>query len=246
MMNILMPAAGGARPFAEVGQHFPKPLIEVRGQPLIAYAIASVRPAEAHRFVFVVNSADAEQYQLASTLRLLAPHCVVRQTDHATAGALCTALLAIDELDPEAPLLVCNADQWLRHGSDKALAEFRANDLDVGIITFNAFHPRWSFVMLDGNGMVVETAEKKPISNLATVGVYYYRKASMFIRSAEQTLRKNATVNGQFFIVPSINQLILEGARVGHHLVANEDFFALGIPDDVQRFTDTFKNSPLA
>jgi len=100
-------------------------------------------------------------------------------------------------------------------------------------------------VALDAEGMVVETAEKKPISNLATVGVYYYRKAALFIRAAEQTLRKNVMVNGQFFIVPSINQLILEGARVGHHRIENDDFFPLGIPEDVSRFTETFKSSPL-
>lgn len=244
-MHILMPAAGGARPFAEAGQHFPKLLIEVLGQPLIAYAIASARPREAHRFVFVVRASDAAQYHVASTLRLLAPDCVVLQAGHETGGALCTSLLAIDEIPPDEPLLLCNADQWLRHGSEPALAHFRQHDLDVGIVTFNALHPRWSFVAVDEQGLVLETAEKNPISNLATVGLYYYRKASMFIRSAEQTLRKNVTVNGQFFVVPSINQLILEGARVGHYRVDTADFFPLGIPDDVQRFADTFKTSPL-
>jgi dTDP-glucose pyrophosphorylase len=246
MIQVLMPAAGGARPFTEAGHRFPKPLIEVLGQPLVAYAVASARPAEPHRFVFVVSAADAGRYHLDATLQLLAPDCAVRLTEKPTAGALCTALLAIDELDPDKPLLLANADQWLRHGCAAALADFRDRDLDVGIVTFNALHPRWSFVAVGRDGLVIETAEKRPISNLATVGLYYYRTASLFLRSAEQALRKNVTVNGQFFIVPAINQLILEGARVGHHAMANDDFFPLGVPSDVQRFTEVFKTSPIA
>lgn len=245
MITVLMPAAGGARPFSDAGGHFPKSLVEVLGQPLIAYAIASSRPAEPHRHVFVVSAGDVERYQLGSTLRLLAPGCVLRQTDQPTAGALCTALLAVDDLPADEPLLLCNADQWLRHGIDAALADFRARDLDVGIVTFTARHPRWSFVAVDEAGLVTETAEKRPISDLATVGVYYYRRASLFVRSAEQTLRKHVTVNGQFFVVPSINQLILEGARVGHHRIEATDFFPLGIPEDVERFVAAFARSPL-
>lgn len=245
MMQILMPMAGSGRPFHEAGQKFPKPLIEVLGHPMAAYAIKSSRPAEDHRFIFVANAADRQDFHLDSVLKLLAPGCAIVQTERPTGGALCTAMLAVDHIDPDQPLLVCNGDQWLTGGVQAALADFRARDLDVGIVTFTAMHPRWSFVRLDEDDMVVETAEKDPISEHATVGVYYYRTGAMFLRAAEKSLMKNTLVNGQFFIVPSINQLILENARVGHFKIPNSDFHPLGVPEDVQRFLDHFQESPL-
>jgi dTDP-glucose pyrophosphorylase len=245
MIQILMPIAGSARPFHEMGQKFPKPMIEVLGHPMVEYAIRSSRPAGDHCFIFVTNAADRQEFHLDSVLRLLAPGCTIVQTERPTGGALCTALLAVDHIDREAPLLVCNGDQWTTRGIQPALDDFRARDLDVGIVTFTSMHPRWSFVRLDEEGMVVETAEKNPISNHATVGAYYYRNGAMFIRAAEKALLKNTLVNNQFFIVPSINQLILEGARVGQYKIPNAEFHPLGIPEDVSHFLTHFQTSPL-
>jgi NDP-sugar pyrophosphorylase family protein len=245
MIQIQMPIAGSAKPFHDIGQKFPKPLIEVLGHPMVSYAIASSRPEEDHRFIFIANAADRQAFYLDSVLKLLAPGCTIVQTDRPTGGALCTALLAVDHIERDKPLLVCNGDQWLAQGVQPALDYFRALDVDVGIITFKAMHPRWSFARTDESGMVVETAEKNPISSNATVGVYYYRTGDMFIRSAEKALLKNVRVNNQFFIVPSINQLILEGARVGQFRIPNGDFHPLGIPEDVASFLDQFQTSPL-
>ena len=36
---------------------------------------------------------------------------------------------------------------------------------DAGVITFESVHPRWSYVRLDSENRVTETAEKRPISN---------------------------------------------------------------------------------
>jgi hypothetical protein len=43
------------------------------------------------------------------------------------------------------------------------------NSYDGTIMTFKATHPKWSFAKLDENGNVEEVAEKKPISDIATV-----------------------------------------------------------------------------
>jgi len=48
---------------------------------------------------------------------------------------------------------------------------------------------------LDEAGYVSEVAEKKPISNIATVGVYYWNKGSEYVKYAEQMIEKNIRVN---------------------------------------------------
>ena len=50
------------------------------------------------------------------------------------------------------------------------------NNLDASILTFNSTHPKWSFAQVNDDGLVTEVAEKKPISNIATVGIYWWAK----------------------------------------------------------------------
>ena len=245
MIQILMPMAGSAKPFRDKGETFPKALIEILGQPLAAYAVQSSRPKDNHSFIFVVDSESAAQFHIEPMLNVLSPNCAVVRAISQTGGALCTCLLAIDHIVLDQPLIVCNGDQYLSDGVDGALTSFRERGLDVGIITFPSVHPRWSFVRKDSNGFVVETAEKKPISDEATVGVYYYSHAKIFLESAKKSLLKHVTNNEQFFVVPSINQVILDGGRVGSYLIDKSSFYPLGIPEDLEQFLHHFQDCPL-
>ena len=42
---------------------------------------------------------------------------------------------------------------------------------------------------------VTIVAEKKPISNIATVGIYYFKKGKYFVEAAEQMIGKNIRTN---------------------------------------------------
>ena len=42
---------------------------------------------------------------------------------------------------------------------------------------------------LDNKGYVKEVAEKKPISNNATVGIYWWRKGSDYVKYAERMIK---------------------------------------------------------
>lgn len=238
MMQILIPMAGSGRPFELQGQVFPKPLVEIADRSLVEFAIAGVRLAEPHRYVFVIGEIERASFALDKVLSLAAPGCGIYTSRGKTGGALCSAMLAIDLIDPAQPLLVCNGDQFLPAGLvDQTLADFRARDLDVGILTFDSIHPRWSFALVDeADQLVYQTAEKRPISRQATVGIYYYREASMFFDAGENAILKNNTFNDQFYICPSINELILKGYRVGAYDIGKENFFPMGTPQDVERF----------
>jgi dTDP-glucose pyrophosphorylase len=245
MMQILMPMAGSGQPFDASGQIFPKALVELFSHPLVEYAVASVKIKEDSEFIFVISEADQNSFHLDAVLGLLVPDCTIVATKGPTGGALCSALLAIDHLNPKEPLIVCNGDQFLEATMDEALSSFRQRDLDVGILTFQSVHPRWSFALVGEDGFVSQTAEKQPISKDATVGIYYYKTASLFLEAAADSLRKNSSYDGQFYVCPSINEIILAGGRVGVHEVSEDAFIPLGTPEDVERFKVLFRHSPL-
>ena len=78
-------------------------------------------------------------------------------------------------------------EQW---NSNEFMYSMIADEIDGGILTFTAAHPKWSFAKLDGNGFVSEVAEKVPISNIASVGIYFWKHGSDFVKYAEQMIEK--------------------------------------------------------
>jgi len=89
--------------------------------------------------------------------------------------------------------------------------EFRKKEQQSGILTFYSTHPKWSFARVNDRGSVTEGAEKNPISTNATVGYYYWKKGSDFVKYAEQMINKNVRVNNEFYVCPVFNEAIADG-----------------------------------
>lgn len=235
MIRIVVPMGGEGRQFAERGYTFPKPLVEIAGQPLVEVVVRNLTPREPHQFVFVCRAEHLQRYALGDVLALVAPGCEVVSMARPTAGALCSVLLALEHLCHDDELLIANADQWIDVPIDRFLESVRAAGWDGGIMTFPNTHPRWSYARTEGD-QVVAVAEKQPISRNATAGIYYFRRGADFVAAAERMLFKNASVAGEFYVAPVFNELILQGARVGHYPIAADQMHGLGTPEEVERF----------
>ncbi len=122
-------------------------------------------------YIFIVQQEHYKRYNLESVLNLIAPGCRIVQIDGLTEGAACTALLAREYIDNQSPLIIANSDQIVEWNSSEFLYSLQHQDLDGGLATFNSTHPKWSYAKVDSNGLVTEVAEKRPISDLATVGI---------------------------------------------------------------------------
>jgi NDP-sugar pyrophosphorylase family protein len=171
MLNIVIPMAGAGSRFAQAGYTFPKPLIEVKGKPMIQVIVENLRPKNRtdYRFVFIVQKAHYDKYSLSYLLELIAPGCKIVIIDSLTKGAACTVLLASEHIDNNGELLIANSDQYIIEGIEDYMDFSSGNPFDGTIMSFRATHPKWSFAKLDENGNVEEVAEKKPISDTATV-----------------------------------------------------------------------------
>ena len=112
----------------------------------------------------------------------------------------------------------------------------QADEVDGGILTFNSVHPKWSFAKTDEDGFVTEVAEKKPISNNATVGIYYWSKGSDYVKFAEQMIKKDNRVNGEFYVCPVYNEAIEDEKKIKTFHV--EKMWGLGTPEDLKVFVN--------
>ncbi|NBW85232.1 MAG: glycosyl transferase family 2, partial [Proteobacteria bacterium] len=175
-----------------------------------------------------------EKYNLNYLLPLIAPGCNIVQVDGLTEGAACTTLLAKEFINNDDPLIMTNSDQLILWDSNETLYAFNNDNVDGGIVTFPATHPKWSFAKLGDDGYVCEVAEKKPISNHATVGIYFWKKGSDYVSSAESMISKNIRVNNEFYVCPVYNEALLQGARVKTFHI--DKMWGLGTPEDLDLF----------
>ncbi len=236
-MNVLIPMAGAGNRFMQAGYTFPKPLVEVRSKPMIQVVTENLN-VEA-KFTYIVQKEHYDKYSLQYLLNLIAPGCNIIQVDGITEGAACTTLLARDIIDNDAPLLMANSDQFIEWNSNECLYAFNADGIDAGILTFESTHPKWSYVKLGEDGFVSEVAEKKPISNQATVGIYFWKKGSDYVKYAEQMIRKNIRVNNEFYVCPVFNEAIADGKKIRVKQI--ESMWGLGTPEDLKRFLENYK-----
>ena len=238
-MNVLIPMAGAGSRFAAAGYTFPKPLIDVNGKPMIQMVVENLN-IDAN-FVFVVQKEHREKYNLDTLLNLIAPNCKVVEVDGLTEGAACTALLAKEFIDSDAPLFFANSDQFVEWDSNEFFYKMNETDADGGIVTFKATHPKWSFAKIDDNGIVTEVAEKNPISDLATVGFYYWKHGSDFVNYAEQMITNNVRVNNEFYVCPVFNQAIDGGKIIRTFDVPK--MWGTGTPEDLKHYLENYKNN---
>jgi HAD superfamily hydrolase (TIGR01509 family) len=236
-LNVLIPMAGAGSRFMQAGYTFPKPLIEVRGKPMIQVVVENLN-IEAN-YIFLVQKDHYEKYNLKYLLNLIAPNCKIVQVNGVTEGAACTTLLAKEHIDNDAPLVMANSDQFVEWNSNECMYAFSADSIDGGILTFKATHPKWSYAKLNEHGFVSEVAEKKVISNEATVGIYYWRRGSDYVKYAEQMIEKNIRTNNEFYVCPVFNEAIDDGKKIRVKNI--EKMWGIGTPEDLNYFLDNYK-----
>ena len=237
-LNILIPMAGAGSRFEQAGYTFPKPLIEVNSKPMIQVVVENLN-IDAN-YIYVVQKSHREKYNLDTMLNLITPGCKIVEVDGLTEGAACTALLAKDFIDNESPLFFANSDQFVEWDSNEFMYKMQESNCDGGIVTFKATHPKWSFAKIDDNGFVTEVAEKKPISDNATVGYYYWKHGSDFIKYAEQMIERNIRVNNEFYVCPVFNQAIEDCKKI--RIFESSKMWGLGTPEDLKFYLENHKN----
>jgi len=237
-MNVLIPMAGAGSRFQQAGYTFPKPLIDVNGKPMIQVVVDNVN-IEA-TYIYVVQKEHRAKYNLDALLNLITPNCKIVEVDGITEGAACTTLLAKDFINNDSPLVMANSDQFVEWDSNEFMYKMIEQKVDGGIVTFTATHPKWSFAKVDEYGYITEVAEKNPISDTATVGIYYWSKGSDYVKYAEQMIDKNIRTNNEFYTCPTFNEAIGDGKKI--KIFNIEKMWGLGTPEDLNYFLESFKN----
>ena len=236
-LNILIPMAGAGSRFEKAGYTFPKPLIDVNGKPMIQVVIENLNIKA--NYIYIVQKSHREKYNLDTLLNLITPNCKIVEVDGLTEGAASTALLAKEYINNDKPLFFANSDQFVEWDSNEFMYKMNETNADGGIVSFTATHPKWSFAKIDENGLVTEVAEKNPISDIATVGYYWWKNGSDFVKYAEQMIDKDLRINNEFYVCPVFNEAIKDNKEIRTFDV--EKMWGLGTPEDLKHYLENYK-----
>jgi HAD superfamily hydrolase (TIGR01509 family) len=229
--HVIVPMAGLGSRFSSAGYDLPKPLIDVNGIPMIEKVVSNLGIDA--KFIFIVQK-EHEKFDVSNRLRSIKKDCEIIYVDKVTEGAACTTLLAKKFIDNDNHLLIVNSDQFVEWNSNRFYYQITDQNVDASIVTFNSSHPKWSFVRLDKDNYVIEVAEKNPISDMATVGIYYWKKGSDYVKYAEQMIQKNIRVNNEFYVCPVFNEAILDNKKISTYNV--DKMWGLGTPEDLNNY----------
>jgi HAD superfamily hydrolase (TIGR01509 family) len=233
-MNILIPMAGAGSRFAQAGYTFPKPLIEVWGKPMIQVVVENIN-IDAN-YIYVVQKSHYDKFNLKYMLNFITPGCKIVLTEGVTEGAACTTLLAKEHINEDKPLLIANSDQYVLWNSSDFCYFMKSKKCDGGILTFHNTHPKWSYVKTDEDNNVTEIKEKQVISDMATVGIYYWAKGSEYVGYAEKMILENRRVNNEFYVAPVYEDAIRDGKKIKTYQA--EQMWGLGTPEDLNLFLE--------
>lgn len=237
MINIVIPMAGAGSRFAQAGYEKPKPFIDVAGKPMIVRVLENLAYPDA-RYILIAREEHLQQEKELVTWIVKNYNVTFVTVDSLTEGTACTVLYARSLIRSQTPVVIANSDQIIDIKFEDFINDAINRKLDGSILTFidEERNPKWSFAKLDGEGLVTEVQEKKPISSNATVGIYLFSNGEEFIESVVQMIIENDRVNGEFYTCPTYNYLIRQGRKVGIYNIESGLMHGIGIPEDLNRY----------
>ncbi len=234
-MNIVLPMAGRGSRLS--GFDIPKPLIPIAGKPMVAWALSSLQDIIPHaKLIFVVLKEHEIKYSISQRLKgILGKHNFeIVMLDGVTEGQLCTVLEALrHQAEVESDLLIASCDTLVKSNIAKDITNKRFECR--GIISVAKMQGnRWSFAKVDDDGKVIEVAEKRRISDLASTGLYYFRSTQEFISTGNTIINEKLRTNGEYYVISVYEKLIAQNLRIDISIA--DEMWDMGTPEALSLF----------
>lgn len=242
-MHVVIPMAGTGRRFREAGYDVPKPLIPVRGRPMIARLLDAF-PDDWPK-TFVCNRDDLAGTDLPAVLGRLAPGARIVGIPPHREGPVRTLLdgleAAPDLWDDDAPVLVNYCDfgfRWDPHAFD---AWTRQSGYDGAILCYSGFHPEYlrptmyAYCRVEGD-RVREVREKGHFTpdrtrEPASSGSYWFRTGALARDALARYDAAGPKLGGEGYVSLVYNTLIADGRDVRIYPIPW--FLQWGTPQDL-------------
>ena len=229
---IVIPMAGASRRFTQAGYARPKYELLLDGRPVFDHAVGGFAALfAAEPFLFVVAGAEAAAFVRARAAALGIVQVQVMTLAAPTAGQAETVSLGLAKAGAaaETPLTIFNIDTF-RPGYQPPQGPLTR--MDGWLEVFRGSGANWSYVRPapGADPIALETAEKRPISDLCCTGLYHFARAADF--EAALIAERAAPSMNELYVAPLYNHLIARGLTIGYRLIAREEVVFCGTPEE--------------
>jgi glucose-1-phosphate thymidylyltransferase len=209
-MNVIVPMAGMGKRLRPHTLTTPKPLIHVAGKPIVqrlVEEICKVSDQKVEHIAFVTGRfGDAAEQHLIEVANTLGAKGSIHYQDQAL-GTAHAVLCAAEHL--EGPVTVAFADTLFK-------ANFELDQNADGVLWVQKIDdPRqFGVVVTDNNGKILEFVEKPQqfVSDLAMIGIYYFKDGQWLRRELQYLLDNNITNGGEYQLPDALRNMMKQGA----------------------------------
>lgn len=230
--------AGRGSRFYDAGYTVPKYEIIAHDRSLFEWSMLSLKNflTPDSRVIFVcLEENKSSNFVLHQTKGLGLTDVHVIELKELTDGQATTAYLSRDLWMSEWPLLIYNIDTYVKPDA------LKPSDIRPGsegwVPCFRVPGEHWSFVKLGADGWAVDLAEKQRISDHASIGLYWFSRASRYIKLYDRFFScQDNLVRGERYIAPLYRQLIAEDGKISILNLNLLDVHVLGTPTELDWF----------
>jgi len=255
-MKIVIPMAGKGSRFLDAADSNPeykkpKPLINVKGKPMIVWAIQSLAKfqPQSSDLIFICRQDQEDQFRISKSLKQLFNNQIkIVFIDQITRGAAETVLRAKQYINTDEDIIVSDSDHYF-DGSflyDKVSSKDSETQGVIPVFRPPDKDPRWSFSLVEEGDVITAVGEKdKELAKkgaLANIGGYYSTHGNVFVREVEEAIAENDLTGDEgkkeFYVAPIYQRLINKGMKIVAAITPK--VWGLGTPKDVEYFEKNF------
>jgi len=239
-INLMIPMNGLGSRFRDEDYHLPKPLINLLGKPMIFWLLDNLDLTQVEQ-VIVPYTSQLDSFDFQTQLRERYKNITFKffPFNYSTRGAAETVYIALDNLDDaslEHNIMLMDCDTFY---FENIIERYRSAEHTNNIFYFTDTQeqPIYSYILLD-NGLVVDIAEKRKISDNANCGVYCFSSGKLLKTYCRALLDADQTQKGEFYISGVYRLMIADDVDVSATIV--EDFHCVGTPMQLKIFCENY------
>lgn len=230
--------AGLSSRFFKSGYTQPKYMLEAHGETLFEHSVKSfINYFEKESFLFIVRDVfDTPEFVRNKATKLGIKDFKIKVLEDETRGQAETVFMGVKDLITSEPMTVFNIDTF----RPNFIYPENMASWDGYLEVFEGEGENWSFTrpLNENTTQVIETAEKRAISNLCCTGLYYFKTISQFLDAYFNYLDLPVSQwdKGELYIAPLYNFLIGKNEKIHYNLISRDSVIFCGVPDEYEDF----------
>lgn len=202
-----------------------KALESLQGQPLLKYALDS-RPwsLKVKKYIFVLHDCLKSRQFSEKYLRYWYSNSSFVYLSSFSRGAAMSSLAALSSLNNYFEPLIIDLADILYESNINVKHVLDGNpELAAIALSFKSENPQYSYLISDENNQVIQSAEKRVISDNASAGTYIFRDCGILLKAFAHAVSNESTqtFNDLFYVCPLFNGVIANKGNVLLERVSN-------------------------